>query len=1177
MEATQTTREVLPIMDFHDEIMECSAPYIIVEAETGSGKSTMVPQWYHERGLKVLVTEPLIETVIGTSEYVAELVGCQFGTTVGYRTAELRCDSQETKILYCTDGLALVRSLGGHGQFDVLVIDELHQWNTNQSTLEAWTWKFLQEGTLPFKKVVVLSATIDSAELSRKRGNAPVFKVPGRQYPIEDRPKGMTLEGDVCKLVAEGFDVLVFQPGWAEIQKCMAVLEGLNAEVIPFHSGQLDRSEKDRAYRAYARPKVVVSTNALETGRTLLPSPGRKLAVVDSGEERRVELRDGVEVLALGPISKAQSKQRRGRTGRVGDGVYIDHCSGSRPEYPTPEILRTRLDQTVLRLAVAGYDAAELPFFHEVDRTVITDAKRALRALGATEDDSSVTKIGRLMARLPVSVQYSRMIVEGERLGVVDDVIIIAAMLEVGGIRDRGENWRYHTAEKESDLLAELDLWRVAQGKKGEDLREMGIFAKSYFKTRDAVKNLREVLRSHRVEFGSTGARQDILRACVAGMVDHLFHRTYGNMYKNGGNGDRQLARESVVSSGPEWVVGQPKDIEFKDRRGYKRILNLVSFVSKVDPLWLAEVAPQLVKIETGLNPRYNVNQDSVVSMTRTIFNGQVIAEDQVPDPNHQKATELFAAAVSSLSDFAQVATHNRTIREQADALYVRSGGHTRRITSQDETAQYWLHFEEYGVVSQATLAQAIASGRISVSDLQLRLEDFISAEEQTKVATGNPDTIEVLGKQLPVTYRSGYNPSAMLEGTIQESDDWKRLPEKVLLPGGRVVTVIIKIDSWQTFQESNLSLLKETVRKHLNKKQLDACVSSAPTIQLPGPSTESVPEIVEHHYGADVLTGEPLIRYGTVAVTTGFYRSSEFQAVWYDTRVEAETARAKAIERFDSLAAERQKARELEQVKLEAQPIKERIDALTREYEHKDVLPNELRYELRERAWSSRPSTVAEIRQWIAGHQAVIAKVEAVIVERQKREQLRYEYQEAEFALGVERQTYLLVTEGGTMFVGATKHNSIGSLDVEPMVQDVACDERVSLDDEGKVSRWHCIPQGEQVMVRSLSGRGNLNSEVLFRSPEAGMLATGVWAVATDDKGILFYPAIYYRERREVIPEEVTVVRERQRPAVAGPSGDMADALAALKAHLGENAVSSMGDKRSQRQRLSKRNIGKL
>lgn len=616
-------------------------------------------------------------------------------------------------------------------------------------------------------------------------------------------------------------------------------------------------------------------------------------------------------------------------------------------------------------------------------------------------------------------------------------------------------------------------------------------------------------------------------------------------------------------------MVGQPKDIEFKNRRGYLQTLNLVSMVSKVDPLWLAEVAPQLVKIETGLNPRYDASKDSVVSVTRTVFNGQVIGEDLVPDPTHQKAMELFAAAVSSLSDFRPIAEHNRSVREQAEALYVRSGGHTRRITSQEETAQYRLYFEEYGVVSQATLAEAITTaGKISVGDLQLRLEDFISAEEQAKVASGNPDIIEVLGKELPATYRSGYNPSIIAE-SIQESDDWKQFPEKILLPGGRAVTVVVKVDSWQTFQESNLSVLKETVRKHLNKKQLEQALNSAPTIALPGPTTETLPEIVEYQYGADVLTGEPLVRFGTVVANTGYYLTAQFKAVWYDTHAEAEAARAQAIERFDSLAAEREKARELEETKAEARPVGERLRAVYEEHSQRGMLSGELRDELHNRAWMSMPNTTAEIRQWATAHQALIAKVEVVVAERKKREQPRYDYQEAEFALGAERQTHLLVTEGGTLFVGATKHNSIGSLDVEPIVQDVACDEHVSLDDEGKVSRWrHCIPSGEQVTVRSFSGSGNLNYEVTFRSPEAGTLTQGVWAVATDDKGILFYPAIYYRERREVIPEKIEVIRERQRPATAAASGDMASALEALRAYLGEDAVHSMNDKRSQRQR---------
>lgn len=640
--------EALPIEAFKAEIMASDAPYIIVEAETGSGKSTMVPQWYREQGLKVLVTEPLIETVIGTSEYVAELAGVQLGQEVGYRTASNRNDSPNSEILFCTDGLALVRELSGHNRFDILVIDELHEWNTNQSTLEAWAWKHLQAGDSPFQKIIVLSATLDSDELSRKRGSAPVFKVPGRQFPIVDREPGSDLISDIKTVIAEGYDVLVFQPGKKEIEATISGLNGIDAELIPFH-GQLDRSEKNKAYRSYDRPKVVVSTNALETGRTLLPSTGRKLAVVDSGMERRVELVDGIEGLYLKPIARARGKQRRGRTGRVGEGLYIDHCSTSdRSDYPVPEILRTRLDQTVLRLAVAGYDATELPFFHDLDNDVIVDAKRALRALGALSEDGTVTKTGRMMAKLPVSVQFARMIVEADKKGVVDDVLTIAAILEAGGISDRTDAWRSFTQETESDLLAQLDIWKAANNKRNGELREMGIFAKSYFRAKETRRKLVSALRTHRIRFGSNGNRTDILKACVAGMVDHLYRNDGYGDYRNGGNGDRQKARESVVSGSPDWIVGLPKDIQFKNRRGYLCTLNLVSMVTQVDPMWLAEVAPQLVSIEEGLSPFYDDGNDICKSTTRTHFNGQKVKEEIVATPEHKEAADLFAGWLAS-------------------------------------------------------------------------------------------------------------------------------------------------------------------------------------------------------------------------------------------------------------------------------------------------------------------------------------------------------------------------------------------------------------------------------------------------------------------------------------------------------------------------------------------------
>lgn len=643
-----------PIIPFLDEIVQNDEKYIIVEAETGSGKSTAVSLALQQAGMSCMVTEPLIETVVGTSEFVARSIGEPLGGLVGYQTAEYRQAGRATEILYCTDGLALVSELAGNNRFQVLVIDELHEWNTNQSTLEAWAWKGLQDGTLPFDRVVVLSATLNSEELSQKRGNAPIFKVPGRQYPIQDWERGRSIVRDVAKLVSKGYDVLVFQPGMREIKQTVRDLEemSLSAELIPFH-GSLDRVEKDRAYKSYKRPKVIVSTNALETGRTIVPSEGRELAVVDSGLERRIELVDGIEGLYLMPIAKSSSKQRRGRTGRVGNGVYIDHCPvdpEERPDYPVAEILRTRLDLTVLRLATFGYDVEELPFFHELKAEEIADAKRSLKALGAMKEDGSVTEIGRRMARMPIKVQFSRMLIEAEKRRVLSEVLTIAAILEVGGItQHKNYAWTRLTEEKESDLLAQLDIWEEMRKRRvsAKKLSDHGVDKKRYFQAKEVRRNLDRALQRLGMRFHSTGDREEILKACVAGMVDHVFLQQWGRTYKNGGPQARDLDEKSVVRTYPEWIVGLPFDLPFTyvDRAGIEQqsVKHLVVMASSVTPECLVEVAPQLYSVQKGYAPFYSSETDSVMSEERELFNGQVIIEKTVKDPDHPEAVECFA------------------------------------------------------------------------------------------------------------------------------------------------------------------------------------------------------------------------------------------------------------------------------------------------------------------------------------------------------------------------------------------------------------------------------------------------------------------------------------------------------------------------------------------------------
>ncbi len=643
-----------PIAEYREQILAAvrTNSAVIITAETGAGKSTQVPQYLLDDGYAIVVTEPRRLAARTVAMRVAQERGENLGEVVGFRTAYERQDSDKTRCLFCTDGLALVRELMGHGQHTILVLDEVHEWNINIEVLLAWAKRQIQAGAN--FKVVVMSATLESEQMSAYFDGAPVIEVPGRLYPVTERRAGYDVIGDVESLIREGRNVLVFQPGKAEIAKTtsdLTAIEGLNAEILPLH-GELDPAEQNKCFAHYHRPKVVVATNVAQTSITIDDID----AVVDTGLERRVELFDGVEGLYLKPISLADAEQRKGRAGRTKPGVYIDHCpEAMRPKFPVAEILRSRLDQTVLRLAEAGIDAEALEFFHQPEREEIHEARRALKALGCLNADGKVTRIGRLVAKLPVSVQYARMIVEAERLGVVDDVIDVAAILEQGEITARkikkpdGREvdavtiWRskFCPEEKTSDVMAQLAVFQGARGMNNEELRESGIFVKVYRQAQQKRKHLGESLRN-KVRFGSTGNREDILRAICAGMVDHLFQNKGYGEYQNGGKGLRKLNRETVIYSRPDWLVGLPWDLEIKTRRGGKMTLNLIRMATKVDPIWLVEVAPQLSRVESGFAPQYNPEKDCCTSVTRVFFNDQLVKEERVDDPKHQDAARLF-------------------------------------------------------------------------------------------------------------------------------------------------------------------------------------------------------------------------------------------------------------------------------------------------------------------------------------------------------------------------------------------------------------------------------------------------------------------------------------------------------------------------------------------------------
>jgi len=641
---------ILPIVAFRDQIVQTVAnnPVTIVVAETGAGKSTMVPLYLMEAGFNLVITQPRRLAAVRVAERVAQNHGTRLGNAVGYRIADKRKDSAATRCLFATDGLALVRELVGARDQQVLVIDEVHEWNLNIEVLVAWAHRQIKEN--PNFKLVLMSATLEAERLASYFGNAPIVSVPGRLFPVEElEPVGKEIEDGVLRLLRQGHNVLVFQPGKAEIEVTVRELRKAmpGAEILPLH-GELSAEAQAQCFQRYDRPKCVVATNVAQTSITI----GDITAVVDSGMERRVELIDGVEGLYLMPISRACSQQRKGRAGRTQPGVYVDRCTtppDERLSFPMPEILRTRLDQAVLRLAVAGFDMEELTFFHQPDPNEIRAAKQTLRLLGCMDDNGQVTKIGKLVSKLPVSVRYARMIVEAEKLGVVDDVVTAAAILEQGELNVRVcercaklnfrscSCWRgLIGVETRSDVLAQLKLYEVACGMNRETMIASGIFAKAFYGAKDKRSRLVRELRG-KVKSGTTGDRDSILRAVCAGMVDHLYGQLYGNKYHAAEGVARQLAMNSVVGHS-QWIVGMPWDLQA--RKG--GVIRLIRMVSAVDPAWMVDVAPQLARLEEGLRPSYSPERDAVVSETDLVFNGQVVKTFTVTDQAHPEAAELL-------------------------------------------------------------------------------------------------------------------------------------------------------------------------------------------------------------------------------------------------------------------------------------------------------------------------------------------------------------------------------------------------------------------------------------------------------------------------------------------------------------------------------------------------------
>jgi ATP-dependent helicase HrpA len=447
----------LPITGRLEEIRELirSRQVIVLCGETGSGKSTQLPKVCLEIGRGVLGrighTQPRRIAARSLASRIAAELGEEIGGSVGYKVRFRDHVGDRTHLKLMTDGMLLaeIRNDRDLLEYDTLIIDEAHERSLNIDFLLGYLHGLLKRR--PDLKLIITSATIDPLRFSRHFDDAPVVEVSGRTYAVETRYRPPQEAGagerdeamqqaivdaiDELSVHGDG-DILVFLSGEREIRETAETLRKhrmLHSEVIPLYA-RLSPAEQARVFTRGGRRHIVLATNVAETSLTV---PGIRY-VIDAGYARisRYSARSKIQRLPVERISRASAEQRKGRCGRVAEGVcirlYDEDDFNARPEYTEPEIKRTNLAAVILQMATLGFgDIAAFPFVEPPDSRLIRDGYKLLEELAAVDARLKVTDLGRALASLPVDPRIGRMLIAAARGGCLREVLVIAAALSV--------------------------------------------------------------------------------------------------------------------------------------------------------------------------------------------------------------------------------------------------------------------------------------------------------------------------------------------------------------------------------------------------------------------------------------------------------------------------------------------------------------------------------------------------------------------------------------------------------------------------------------------------------------------------------------------------------------------------------------------------------------------------
>ena len=751
----------LPITSRVEEITAAiqANQVVILAGETGSGKTTQIPKMCLAAGRgslgRIACTQPRRVAALSVSRRVAEELGVQWGREVGCKIRFNDETTRDTVIKFLTDGMLLAEVQGDPllRGYDTIIIDEAHERSLNIDFLlgHLRTLRYKR----PELKIVITSATIDTEAFSKAFDDAPIIQVEGRTYPVEviyaplDEFGSDAAEGDereaqaealhyidgvveaVQRIVREstGGDVLVFLPSERDIRELGDLLDGRrlgNCEVIPMF-GRLSNVEQQRVFAPTQRRKIILATNIAETSLTI---PGIRF-VVDTGLARlsRYSPTARTRRLPIEPVSQSSADQRKGRSGRVADGVCIRLYSEKdfleRPRFTQPEIQRANLADVILRMKAFGLgDIERFPFINMPAAKSIRAGYALLEELGALDASDDVadsvrvlTPIGRELARLPVDPTVGRMILEARAEKALREVVIIAAGLSIQDPRERpmdkqqqADNAHRRFVHPDSDFLTLLNIWEAYHGE-FETMAQAKLrrFCRDHFLSYTRMREWRDIYTQlidtleQRDDFRLTSAYHGmgevdqkttafgtpsyraIHRSILAGLLGNIAHLDE----ENGGykaTHDRRVTlfpgsvlfrREEPKKRSPEGGPrgGAQKGAPPKTPRWIisAEIMEtsrlFARTCARLDPLWALDLGAHLVRVSHS-EPFWDVEKGRVMAKQRTRLYGLELESKAVGygkiDAVHALEIFIREGLVNDTISFPlDFIAHNRSVREK--------------------------------------------------------------------------------------------------------------------------------------------------------------------------------------------------------------------------------------------------------------------------------------------------------------------------------------------------------------------------------------------------------------------------------------------------------------------------------------------------------------------------------